>query len=201
MGRRPFLSDNRRPHLQVRCFQPLLLPSRAIVAVHSHCKPVPSHEADISRLTKGIPAQHTNLTKELEWKGRFRQVRISWKDVFKFLAGAAFVNAGVLFYLYLTNTAVPVLGTHFVMEPETNGLRSLVHFLFFLVLLLFWLYPPVTSSFTGIARCGWRGWCVRAGVATSSDRSQPSSRDVHSEEYCLRNRAFRLVSQRKSPGV
>jgi hypothetical protein len=103
-------------------------------------------------------------------------VRISWKDVFKFLAGAAFVNAGVLFYFYLTNTAVPVLGTHFVMEPETNGLRSLVHFLFFLVLLLFRLYPPVTSSFTGLARCGWRGWCIRAELPPPQT-IQPSSRD------------------------
>ena len=64
-------------------------------------------------------------------------MRIRWKDVFKFLAGASFVNAGVLFYLYLTNTAVLVLGTHFVMEPETNGLRSFVHFLFFLICFYF----------------------------------------------------------------
>ena len=63
----------------------------------------------------------------------------------------------------------------FVMEPETNGLRSLVHFLFFLVLLLFRLYPPVTSSFTGLARCGWRGWCIRAELPPPQT-IQPSSR-------------------------
>jgi|SoimicMinimDraft_6_1059734.scaffolds.fasta_scaffold66515_1 hypothetical protein len=70
-------------------------------------------------------------------KDGFRQVRVNWKDVFKFLAGASFVNAGVLFYLYLTNTALPVLGTNFVVEPETNGLRSFVHFLFFLICFYF----------------------------------------------------------------
>jgi len=70
-------------------------------------------------------------------KDGFRPVEIGWKDIFKFLAGASFVNAGVLFYLYLTNTALPVLGTHFVMEPEANGLRSSVHFLFFLICFYF----------------------------------------------------------------
>ena len=91
--------------------------------------------------TFSYPRSDPRTPRELvgDWarKGRFRQVKIRWKDVFKFLAGASFVNAGVLFYLYLTNTAVPVLGTHFVMEPETNGLRSFVHFLFFLICFYF----------------------------------------------------------------
>jgi hypothetical protein len=60
-------------------------------------------------------------------------MRLNWREVFKFLAGASFVNAGILFYLYLTNTPLPVLGTHFVVEPETNALRSIVHFVFFLI--------------------------------------------------------------------
>ena len=71
-------------------------------------------------------------------------MRIRWKDVFKFLAGASFVNAGVLFYLYLTNTAVPVLGTHFVMEPETKWPALVRAFPFLSYLFLFWLYPQVT---------------------------------------------------------
>jgi hypothetical protein len=92
-------------------------------------------------------------------KDGFRQVRVNWKEVFKFLAGASFVNAGVLFYLYLTNTALPVLGTNFVVEPETNGLRSFVHFLFFLICFYFgfvrkWRYA-VYSKCTGF--CGDEG--------------------------------------------
>jgi hypothetical protein len=60
-------------------------------------------------------------------------MRVNWKEVCKFLAGASFVNAGILFYLCLTNTSVPVLGTHFVVDPQTNGLRSVAHFIFFLL--------------------------------------------------------------------
>ena len=60
-------------------------------------------------------------------------MRINWKEVFKFLAGAFFVSAGVLFYLYLTNTPVPILWTNFVVSPEVNGLRSIAHFGFFLI--------------------------------------------------------------------
>jgi hypothetical protein len=60
-------------------------------------------------------------------------VRINWKEVRKFLAGAFFVSAGLLFYLYLTNTPVPILGTDFVVTPEVNGLRSIAHFVFFLI--------------------------------------------------------------------
>jgi hypothetical protein len=41
-------------------------------------------------------------------------MRVNWTEVCKFLAGAAFVNAGVLFYLYLSDTSVPVLGTSYV---------------------------------------------------------------------------------------
>ena len=64
-------------------------------------------------------------------------MRFNWRDVFKFLEGAAFVNAGVLFYLYLTGTSVPVLGTHYVIDPQTNGLRSIAHLVFFLICFYF----------------------------------------------------------------
>jgi hypothetical protein len=62
-------------------------------------------------------------------------MRINWREVCKFLAGAFFVTAGVLFYLYLylTNTPVPILGTAVVIPPEVNGLRSIAHFGFFLI--------------------------------------------------------------------
>ena len=57
-------------------------------------------------------------------------MKISWKEVCKFLAGAFFVSAGVLFYLYITDVSVPVLG--FTVTPEINGMRSIVHFVLFL---------------------------------------------------------------------
>jgi hypothetical protein len=60
-------------------------------------------------------------------------MQIKWKEVCKFLSGAFFVNAGVLFYLYLTNTPVPLLGTGYVVTPEISGLRSIVHTLLFLI--------------------------------------------------------------------
>ena len=58
--------------------------------------------------------------------------KIPWQDVCKFLAGAFFVSAGVLFYLYLVRVSVPVLGTAFIVTPEVNGLRSIVHAVLFL---------------------------------------------------------------------
>ena len=58
--------------------------------------------------------------------------RIPWQDVCKFLAGAFFVNAGVLFYLWLARVSVPILGTRFTATPAISGLRSIVHFILFL---------------------------------------------------------------------
>jgi hypothetical protein len=55
----------------------------------------------------------------------------------KFLAGAFFVSAGILFYLYLANVSVPLLGTHIVVTPEISGWRSIVHFILFALCLYF----------------------------------------------------------------
>jgi len=57
-------------------------------------------------------------------------MKIPWKEVCKFLAGAFFVSAGVLFYLHITDVSVPLLG--FTVTPEINGMRSIVHFVLFL---------------------------------------------------------------------
>ena len=51
----------------------------------------------------------------------------------KFLAGAFFVSGGIQFYLYLTNVSVPLFGTSYVQTPELNGVRSILHFIFFLL--------------------------------------------------------------------
>jgi hypothetical protein len=53
--------------------------------------------------------------------------RIPWQDVCKFLAGAFFVNAGTLLYLYLARVSVPILGTGLIETPEVSGMRSIVH--------------------------------------------------------------------------
>ena len=44
-----------------------------------------------------------------------------------------FVNAGILFYLYLAGVSVPLLGRGFIETPEVSGLRSIVHSVLFLI--------------------------------------------------------------------
>jgi hypothetical protein len=63
----------------------------------------------------------------------------------KFLAGAFFVNAGILFYLYLVRVSVPILGTSIVQTPEISGARSIVHTVLF-----------VTFFYLGFIR-KWKG--------------------------------------------
>ena len=55
----------------------------------------------------------------------------------KFLAGAFFVSSGILFYLYLTDVSVPLLGTSFVETPQISGPRSIVHLILFLLCFYF----------------------------------------------------------------
>ena len=59
------------------------------------------------------------------------------RDFRKFLAGALFVTSGILFYLYLADVSVPLLGTGFVETPRISGGRSIVHFILFLLCLYF----------------------------------------------------------------
>jgi hypothetical protein len=62
-------------------------------------------------------------------------MRINWKEVCKFLSGAFFVSAGVNAYFYFTHLAVPFLG--FTISPELLGLRSIIHFVLFLLCFYF----------------------------------------------------------------
>lgn len=64
---------------------------------------------------------------------------LAWRsrDFRKFLAGAFFVSSGTLFYLYLADVSVPLLGTGFVETPEISGGRSIIHFILFLLCLYF----------------------------------------------------------------
>jgi hypothetical protein len=52
----------------------------------------------------------------------------AWRntDFRKFLAGAFFVSSGIMFYLYLADVSVPLLGTSFVETPQISGGRSII---------------------------------------------------------------------------
>jgi hypothetical protein len=60
-----------------------------------------------------------------------------YRDVRKFLAGAFFVSSGILFYLYVADVSVPLLGTGFVETPLISGGRAVVHFILFLLCFYF----------------------------------------------------------------
>jgi len=60
-----------------------------------------------------------------------------YRDFRKFLAGAFFVSSGILFYLYLADVSVPLLGTSFVETSQISGARSVVHFILFLLCFYF----------------------------------------------------------------
>jgi len=70
---------------------------------------------------------------------RFREFR-------KFLAGAFFVSWGIQLYLYFAKVPVPLLGTTFVFTPEINGVRSIPHFIFFLLCLYFGFFSKPKGS-------------------------------------------------------
>ncbi|MGO9358530.1 MAG: hypothetical protein ACLP1D_12790 [Xanthobacteraceae bacterium] len=64
---------------------------------------------------------------------------LAWRsrEVRKFLAGAFFVSSGILFYLYLADVSVPLLGTGFVEAPRLSGGRAVVHCILFLLCFYF----------------------------------------------------------------
>jgi hypothetical protein len=64
---------------------------------------------------------------------------LAWRsrEVRKFLAGGFFVSSGVLFYLYLADVSVPLLGTGFVETPRISAGRAVVHFILFVLCFYF----------------------------------------------------------------
>ncbi len=66
---------------------------------------------------------------------------IRYREVRKFLAGAFFVSSGILAYLWLTGTWLPVVlpyaGIIAVEPPWVSGQRAVVHFILFLLCLYF----------------------------------------------------------------
>jgi hypothetical protein len=87
-------------------------------------------------ITAYIVIGAVNAVVSLYFAWRYREFR-------KFLAGAFFVSSGVLFYLYLADVSVPLLGTNFVETPVVSGTRSIVHFVLFLLCCYFgWINKP-----------------------------------------------------------
>ena len=60
-------------------------------------------------------------------------VAIKFSEVRKFLAGAFFVSSGILWYLWLTNTTIPLVmryvGIVSIETPDISGQRAIVHFI------------------------------------------------------------------------
>jgi hypothetical protein len=73
-------------------------------------------------------------------------VAIRSREFRKFLAGAFFVSGGMQFYFYLANVSVPLVGTGLVQTPELSGIRSILHFIFFLVTFYFGFIRKPTGS-------------------------------------------------------
>jgi hypothetical protein len=59
------------------------------------------------------------------------------RDFRKFLAGAFFVSSGIQFYLYLTKVSIPLWGTNAAQTPDLSLIRSMLHFVLFLLCLYF----------------------------------------------------------------
>jgi hypothetical protein len=76
---------------------------------------------------------------------RFREFR-------KFLAGAFFVSWGIQLYLYFAKVSVPLLGTNFVFTPEISGVRSIPHFIFFVLCLYFGFFSKPKGSSSTVYR-------------------------------------------------
>jgi hypothetical protein len=69
---------------------------------------------------------------------RLGRTTMNWRDVFKFLSGAAFAGSLVNFYLWFTGVSVPFLG--YTITPTLLGIRSVVSFLAFIAFFYFgWL--------------------------------------------------------------
>src|SRR5262249_12420405 len=89
-------------------------------------------------------------------------------DFRKFLAGAFFVSSGILFYLYLADVSVPLLGTSFVETPQISGGRSIIHFILFLLCFYFGFIskPKLETDTIPCAQAGRQSvQCSKTNVA------------------------------------
>jgi protein-S-isoprenylcysteine O-methyltransferase Ste14 len=76
-------------------------------------------------------------------------VAIKFREARKFLAGAFFVSSGMLWYLWLTGTSIPLVmpsvGTIATETPDISGQRAIVHFILFLFCFYFGFISNLTS--------------------------------------------------------
>jgi hypothetical protein len=79
-------------------------------------------------------------------------VAIRFREVRKFLAGAFFVSSGMLWYMWVTGTSLPIVlpyvGTISVESPEISGQRAIVHFILFLLCLYFGFFSKSAENAT-----------------------------------------------------
>jgi hypothetical protein len=68
------------------------------------------------------------------------------RDFRKFLAGAFFVSSGILFYLYLADVPVPLLGTGFVETPQVSAAPLHRPFHPLLALFILWLHQEANHT-------------------------------------------------------
>ena len=74
-------------------------------------------------------------------------------DARKFLAGAFFISSVMLFYHYLADVSVPLLGTDAVLTPQMNAIRGTVQFVLFLVCGYFgFIHKPAEKRTPTVAR-------------------------------------------------
>jgi hypothetical protein len=107
-------------------------------------------------------------------------VAIKYREVRKFLAGAFFVSSGILWYLWVTDTSLPIVlpyaGTISVETPNISGQRAIVHFILF-VLCLYFGFSSVRRKKTprteGMERCSTS---CSAAAASSTNGSRRSNR-------------------------
>jgi hypothetical protein len=68
-------------------------------------------------------------------------IAIKYREVRKFLAGAFLVSSGILWYLWVTGTSLPIVlpyaGTIAIEPPAISGQRAIVHFVLFLLCFYF----------------------------------------------------------------
>ena len=74
-------------------------------------------------------------------------------DARKFLAGAFFMSSVILFYHYLADVSVPLLGTDVVLSPQINAVRAGVQFVLFLLCGYFgFIHRPTGRRSSRLAR-------------------------------------------------
>jgi hypothetical protein len=83
-------------------------------------------------------------------------VAIKFREVRKFLAGAFFVSSGILWYLWLTGTSIPLVmpyvGIVSTETPDISGQRAIVHFILFLLCFYFGFISNMNPPYKQLVR-------------------------------------------------